>query len=84
MVRANLIAVHEPAIVAKPILDATIFEERKTYRGLANTAGAYERYWRPSVNEVDQPLNQFVAPNEVSRGRWRRFSKVSMILLQRP
>lgn len=74
-----LVAADKPAVVAEPFLDAAIFEELESYRSLAYTAGADERDWTPGVDEANCLLDKLVAPNDVSRGRWRRLSVVSDI-----
>ena len=53
----KLVAPDEPTVVAEPLLDPIIVEDRQSDGGLANTAGANKGNWVEVLNEIDYLLD---------------------------
>ena len=53
----ELVAPDEPTVVAEPLLDPIIVEDRQSDGGLANTAGANEGDGAEILSEIDYLLD---------------------------
>ena len=67
----ELVAADEPAVMAKPQFDSIMVENRQRNGRLPNPPGANESDWMKVFNEMDYPLDQFIASKE--RPWWRRW-----------
>ena len=67
----EFVATDEPAVVAKPLLDSIVVENRQRNGGLSNPPGADESDWTEVFSKVDYLLDQFIASKE--RPWWRRW-----------
>jgi len=68
--RRELVATEEPTVVAKPLPDAIVMEDRQSDRGLPDTRYSDESDGCAVFCETNDPVNQFVA-SKADR-RWGR------------
>ena len=62
-------------MVAKPLLDPIVVEDRQCDRGLANPARTDESDWCELLGQIDNLLDQLVAAEERPWGLGWRFSE---------
>ena len=70
----EFVATDEPAVMAKPFLDAIVMEDSQSEGGLSNSAGTDESDGREVFCEADDLLDQLVASKEGPWWLWWRFS----------
>ena len=73
----KLVALDEPTVVAKPLLDPIVVENSQGDGGLANSASTNERNWDEVPSEIDNLRDQLVAPKEGPRWRGRGFCRTT-------
>ena len=61
-------------MVAKPLLDSIVVEDRQGDRGLADSASTDQSDWSQLLGQIDNLLDQLVAAEERPRGLGWRFS----------
>jgi len=67
----ELVTADEPAVVAEPLLDATIVEDGESDRCLADSASTNKSKWSEVFCQFHKLLGQLAASKEVPwRGRW--------------
>jgi len=81
--RGELIATNESTVIAEPLLDAIMVEDRQSNGCFPDPPCADESDWSEIFGETKNPLDQFV-PSEAGPRRLRRqFSKNAMKMLDR-
>ena len=69
----EFVATDEPAVMAKPLLDAIVVEDSQSEGGLANSAGTDEGDGCEVFCKVDDLLDQLVASKESPWWLWWEF-----------
>ena len=70
----ELVAPYESTVVAKPLLDPIVVEDRQGDRGLANSASTDQSDWSQLLGQIDYLLDQLVASEERPWGKRWKFS----------
>ena len=68
------ITANESTVLAKPLLDPVVVEDRQGNRGLADSPSTNQGDRGKLLGEIDYLLDQLVASKERPWGRRRRFS----------
>ena len=70
----KLVAADEPAVIAKPLLDAVVVEESKSDRRLSDPPCTDEGDGCEVFGKTNDLLDQLIASETGPRWRWRRLS----------